>query len=381
MQHVSRRYSSDPEKLQTASAWLGSKSREAAEAVGLARRKALDIDDEDLVFVNLKPPPPSGGAGADLLEYMPNTHRDGLPAPAAILSGGGGGGDSDDGKDADGSNGGGGGGGGHDSGGGEPGGTGAAAAAMPGQGGAATFKSSFDAFGTSLMSLGLVAHRAGAASLTAAQARTKDIVAGVDSAFTAGGEKWSQHLQGSSALDAGGGGGGGGGCGGEGGPSFDSDRRLSATQAISDGTGARAGDSAVAGAGVDAGVGTVSDPVPSAPSVKGWTSPDGAANVAATSAAAVAGETGEAETCEAVVSDGEADAEAIAGANVDANADVATDASATAAPAPSLPTNTNGPTPVGLCKLTSHRLIPTPTLQSASRVLWTLRVQHITPTI
>ena len=52
----------------SAVAWLGSKSREAAEAIGLARKEALGLDDEDLIFVNLKPPPPSGGAGDDLLD-------------------------------------------------------------------------------------------------------------------------------------------------------------------------------------------------------------------------------------------------------------------------------------------------------------------------
>ena len=52
----------------SAVAWLGSKSREAAEAIGLARKEALGLEDDDLFFVNLKPPPPSGGAGDDVLD-------------------------------------------------------------------------------------------------------------------------------------------------------------------------------------------------------------------------------------------------------------------------------------------------------------------------
>ena len=63
--------------------WLSSMSREAAEAVGLERKKALNLADEDLTFVNLKPTPPSGGADADLLDDASADSQRCVPANAA----------------------------------------------------------------------------------------------------------------------------------------------------------------------------------------------------------------------------------------------------------------------------------------------------------
>lgn len=140
----------------------GSRSREAAEAVGRARQKALNMTDEDLVGINLKPPPPPGGAGADLLDDALGANRS--PAVGAKDFG---------------------------------------AAARVGVGGRNFFgssSSSLNSFGTSLLGLGMAGLEAAQArtkaAAVAAQERTKTIVAGVGSAVATGGERWSQHLQG-----------------------------------------------------------------------------------------------------------------------------------------------------------------------------------------
>ena len=175
--------------------WLGSMSREAAEAVGLARKKALNLADEDLKFVNLKPPPPSGGAGADLLDDASPASRRRAPANAA---------DAEN-RSASVSA------------------TVSASvtassqylesAAAAGSSAAAAAASSFSALGSSMLAFGAAAQRNAAASLAEAQARTralaeaaeqrtKESAAWVNASVAAGAEKWQQHLQGAAAAAA-----------------------------------------------------------------------------------------------------------------------------------------------------------------------------------
>lgn len=173
--------------------WLGSMSREAAEAVGLARKKALNLADEDLKFVNLKPPPPSGGAGADLLDDASPASRTRAPANAA---------DAENGSASVSA-------------------TVSASvtassqylesAAAAGSSAAAAAASSFSALGSSMLAFGAAAQRNAAASLAEAQARTralaeaaeqrtKESAAWVNASVAAGAEKWQQHLQGAAAA-------------------------------------------------------------------------------------------------------------------------------------------------------------------------------------
>ena len=171
---------------RSAAAWLNSRSREAAEAIGLARKEHYGLEDEDLVFVNLKPPPPSGGAGADVLEEedAPATGP-GNPPPADSASGG----------------------------------IGAAAESVTGaltsasaamesaaaaaSSAAAKAASSFTAFGTSLFAsaeASLEAARKRSEALAeAARKRSEESAAWVGAAVVAGGERWREHLQGGGA--------------------------------------------------------------------------------------------------------------------------------------------------------------------------------------
>jgi len=183
-------------------AWLGSKSREAAEAIGLARREALGLDDDDLIFVNLKPPPPSGGAGDDLLaeaETVRGSVRRGASGRNPES------GDSTAGgsfvnyeklesatvttaaaaKEVL-----------------ESAGQKAAAAAAEAAKLAESAKtqagSVFAGFGSSLLSFGEAARRDAAASLEAAQGRAKESAAWMHSSIVSGVDSWQRHLQGGS---------------------------------------------------------------------------------------------------------------------------------------------------------------------------------------
>lgn len=179
-------------------AWLGSKSREAAEAIGLARKEALGLDDNDLLFVNLKPPPPSGGAGDDLLDEEdlrdksqehgpgsaggsgPYVNYEILQDTAAASSAAA--------KEALAAAS-------------QTAATAAAAAAAAAEQASAQASSAFAGFGSSLYSFGEAAKKSAAASLEAAQGRAKEGAAWMNTSIGQAGDSWQRHLQGGGGGD------------------------------------------------------------------------------------------------------------------------------------------------------------------------------------